>query len=55
VFKIFVTVDKHQHLKSFISQMTAIRLEHSSRNAENSFASNVKIADYFFLLRVTIV
>jgi len=30
MFKIFVTVDKHQRLKSFISQMTPIRLEHFS-------------------------
>jgi len=28
VFKIFVTVDKHQRFKSFIIQTTSIRLEH---------------------------
>ena len=48
MFKIFVTVNKHQHFKSFTSQMTSIRLEHSSCNAEWSFVSNFKIADYFF-------
>jgi len=37
MFKIFVTVDKHQRFKSFISQTISIRLEHSSSNAENSF------------------
>ena len=47
MFKIFVTVDKHQRLKSFISQTTSVRLEHSSSNAENSFVSNFKIAGYF--------
>jgi len=31
MFKILVTVDKHQRFKSFISQTTSIRLEHSSR------------------------
>jgi len=35
VFKTFVTVDKHQSFKSFISQTTSIRLEHSPSNAEN--------------------
>jgi len=48
MFEIFVTVDKHQRFKCFIRQMTSIRLEHSSSNAENSFVSNFKIADYFF-------
>jgi len=48
MFKIFITVDKHQDFKSFISQTTSIRLEHSSSNAENSFVNNFKIADYFF-------
>jgi len=48
MFKIFVAVDKHQRFKSVIRQMTSTRLEHSSRNAENSFVSNFKIADYFF-------
>jgi len=33
--------------------MTSIRLEHSSSNAEKSFVSNFKIADYFFKLQVT--
>jgi len=57
MFKIFVTVDKHQSIKYFISQTTSIRLEHSSSNAENSFVNNFKIAHYFFKLRlrVTIV
>jgi len=55
MFKIFVTVDKHQRFKSFISQTTSIRLEHSSSSAEKSFASNFKIADYFFNLRVTMI
>jgi len=53
--KIFVTVGKHQRFKSFISETTSIRLEHSSSNAENSLFSNFKIADYVFQLRVTIV
>jgi len=48
MFKIFVTVDKHQRFKYFIRQTTAIGLEHSSSNAENSFVRNFKIADYFF-------
>ena len=48
MFKIFVTVEKHQRFKSFISQTTSVRLEHSSSNAENLFVSNFKIADYFF-------
>ena len=48
MFKIFVTVDKHQRFKYFIRQTTSIRLEHLSSNAENSFVSNFKIADYFF-------
>jgi len=55
MFKTFVTVDTHQLFKSFISQTTSIRLEHSSSNAENSFVNNFKNADYFFQLRVTIV
>jgi len=33
MFKMFVTVHKHQHFKSFISDTTAIRLEYSSNNA----------------------
>jgi len=37
VFKTFVTVDKHQHFKSFVSQTTSIMLEDLSSNAENSF------------------
>jgi len=41
----FVTVDKPERFKSFVSQTTSIRLELSSSNAE--------IADYFFKLRVT--
>jgi len=45
MFKIYVTVDKHQRFKSFISQTTSIRYEHSSSNAENSFVINFKIAD----------
>jgi len=45
-FKIFATVDKHQLFKSFTRQTTSIRLKHSSSNAENSFVSNSKIADY---------
>ena len=55
MFKIFVTADKNQGFKSFLSQTTSIRFEHSSSNAEKSFVSNFKIADYFFKLRVTIV
>jgi len=55
MFKIFVTVGKHQPFKSFIRPTTSIRLEHSSSNAENSFVDNFKIADYFFQLLVTIV
>jgi len=47
-FKIFATVDKRQRFKSFIRQTISVRLEHSSRNAENSFVNNFKIADYFF-------
>jgi len=49
MFKIFVTVDKHLSFKSFIRQTasTVISLEHLSSNAENSFVSNFKIADYF--------
>jgi len=48
MFKIFVTVDKHQCFKSFISQTISVRLEHSSKNAKNSFVNNFKISDYFF-------
>jgi len=48
MFKIFVTVDKHQRFKYCISQTTSIRPEHSSSNAENSFVNNFKIAHYFF-------
>ena len=48
MFKIFVTVGKHQRFKSFIRQTTSIWLEHSSSNVENSFVRNFKIADYFF-------
>jgi len=40
--------DKDRRFKSFIRQRTSIRLGHSSSNAENSFVSNFKIADYFF-------
>jgi len=47
MFEIFVTVDEHQRFKSFISQTTSIRFEHSSSNAENSFVNNFKIAEYF--------
>jgi len=36
MFKLFVTVDKHQHFKSFISDTAPIRLERSSKNAENN-------------------
>jgi len=28
MFKMFVTVDKHQHFKSFISETISIRLEY---------------------------
>jgi len=35
--------------------MTSIRLEHSSSKAENAFVNKLKIADYFFEVRVTIV
>ena len=48
MFKIFVTVHKHQYFKSFVRQMISIRLEHSSINAENSFVSNFEIPDFFF-------
>ena len=48
MFKIFVTVDKHQRFKSFISETTSIKLEYLSNNAENLCVSNFKIADYFF-------
>jgi len=55
MFKIFVTIDKHQRFKSFIRETRSIKLEHSSSNAENAFVSNLKIADYFFKLPVTII
>ena len=42
MFKIFLTVDKHQRFKFFISQATPIRLEHSSSNAESSFVITVE-------------
>jgi len=48
MFKIFVTVDKHQRFKYFVRQTTSIRLEHLFRNTENSFVCNFKISDYFF-------
>ena len=48
MIKIFVAVDKHQPFKSFIRQTTSIRFEQSSSNTENSFVSNLKIADNFF-------
>jgi len=35
MFEIFVTVDEHQHFKSFIRQMASFKLEHSPSNAEN--------------------
>jgi len=44
MFKIFVTVNKHQRFKSFIRQTTSIRLEHSFSNAKNSFVSDSKNA-----------
>ena len=47
MLKIFVTVDKHQCFKSF-SQITSIRLEHSSSNAENSLVF-LLTAGYNFL------
>jgi len=46
MFKIFVTIDKHQSFNSFISQTTSIRYEHWSSNAKNLFISNFKISDY---------
>ena len=49
--KIFVTVDKHQRFKSFLSETPSIRFEHSSIKGENLFFSNFKIADSFFQLR----
>jgi len=52
MFKIFAIVNKHQRFKSFISQTTSIRLEHSSSKAEKLFVSKFKIADYFFKLQV---
>jgi len=57
MFKIFVTVDKHQGFKSLTvkTQMTSISLEHSSSNAENAFVNNFKYADSLFEVRVTIV
>jgi len=54
MFKMSVTVDKNQYFKSFISQTTSIGLELSSSSAEKSFASNFKIIDYFFKLKVAI-
>jgi len=42
MLKMFVTVDKNQHFKFFITDTTAIRLEYSSNNAEISFVSNFK-------------
>jgi len=51
MFEIFVTVDKYQAFKSFISQTTSARPEHFSSNDENSFFSNFKISDYFYVLR----
>jgi len=48
MFKIIVTVDKHQRFKYLTRQTTSIRLEHLSTNAENSFVINFKTADYFF-------
>jgi len=53
MFKMFVTVGKYQRSKLFISQATSIRLEISSSNAEKSFVSDFKIADYFLKLWVT--
>jgi len=44
----FVTVNKYQHFKSFISDATAIRFEYSCNNAEKSYISNFKTDDYFF-------
>jgi len=41
MFKIFVTVDEHQRYKSLIRKTRSIRLEHSSRNAENAFVSDL--------------
>ena len=55
IFKILVTVDKHQRFQYFINQTTSIRLEYSSSNAENSFVNNFKIADDFSELRFAIV
>jgi len=55
MFKIFVTVDKHQSIKYFISQTTSIRLDHSSNNAENSFDNNSNLAHYFFKLRLRVM
>jgi len=46
--EIIATVDKDQHFKSFISQMASIRLEYSSRHAENSLVNNFQSADHFF-------
>jgi len=50
MFKMCVTVAKHQHFKSFINQITSIRLEDASSNVEKSFASNFKIDNHFFKL-----
>ena len=46
----FVTVDKHKHFKSFISNTTFIRLKYLSSNAAKLFLSNFKLDDYFFKL-----
>jgi len=46
VLKTFVTVDKHQRFKSFVSQTTSVRHEHSSRNAQKPLVSNFKIAAF---------
>jgi len=46
----FVAVDQHQHFQSFISETTSIMHEYSFSNAEKSFGSYFKIADYFFNL-----
>jgi len=48
MFRIFVTIDKHQRFKSFIRQTRSTRLEHLSSNAENAFVRNFEIVDYFF-------
>jgi len=45
----FVTVDKNQQFKSFISQTASIRLEYLSSNAEEWFVSHFKIVDHYIL------